>query len=112
FALARYNADGSLDTSFDSDGRVTEGIGGFGTQAYANALAIQPDGKIVVVGKCYGLPQFFVARFDPDGQLDASFGAGGIAVNSSFYDAGIRAMEILADGRILVAGSAVGRLLL
>jgi hypothetical protein len=47
----RYNTDGSLDTSFDSDGKVTTAIGG--SNDYAESVAIQSDGKIVAAGHSY-----------------------------------------------------------
>ena len=50
FALARYNADGSLDTSFDGDGKLTTDFGG----GVAYGVALQPDGKIVAVGAVGG----------------------------------------------------------
>jgi len=49
FALVRYNTDGSLDTNFDSDGKVTTDIGGDSNDA-AYSVAIQSDGKIVAAG--------------------------------------------------------------
>ena len=48
FALVRYNSDGSLDTSFDTDGKLITAIGS--SDDFANALAIQPDGKIIAAG--------------------------------------------------------------
>ena len=50
FALARYNSDGSLDTSFDGDGKVTTAIGA--GHDGATAVAVQADGKIVAAGGC------------------------------------------------------------
>jgi uncharacterized delta-60 repeat protein len=48
FALARYNSDGSLDTTFDVDGKKTTPIGN--SDDYATSVALQPDGKIVAAG--------------------------------------------------------------
>lgn len=48
FAVARYNSNGTLDTSFDGDGKVTDDIDG--DEDSANTVALQPDGKIVVAG--------------------------------------------------------------
>src|SRR5947209_17734305 len=48
FALVRYNADGSLDTSFGTGGQVTTPIESIGNQAFA--LVLQPDGKLVAAG--------------------------------------------------------------
>ncbi|HEV2124254.1 MAG TPA: delta-60 repeat domain-containing protein, partial [Chloroflexota bacterium] len=65
FALARYNPDGSLDTSFGSNGRVITDFDGGG---YAYAAAVQPDGKIVAAGFAnpsgvYGFNDFALARY-------------------------------------------------
>src|SRR4030095_1301139 len=75
FALARYNDDGSLDSSFGTGGRVTTDIGGFSDTAYA--VAVQPDGKIVAAGSANftsTFSDFALARYNNDGTLDASFG--------------------------------------
>ena len=71
WALARYNADGSLDTNFDSDGKVTTDFGG----EDAGVCLLQADGKIVVVGMAGG--DFAVARYNADGSLDTSFDSDG-----------------------------------
>lgn len=79
FVLLRYNPDGSLDPSFDGDGVLITDLGGYD---YAKALAIQPDGKIVVAG--YSIPlgdplsSSVLVRYNPDGSLDAGFGKQGI----------------------------------
>ena len=81
FAIARYNADGTLDTSFDHDGKVSFGFHGIGG-AVANALAIMPDGRILVAGTANTAGftdvatnnDFAVARLFSDGSLDHSFG--------------------------------------
>jgi uncharacterized delta-60 repeat protein len=51
FALIRYNTDGSMDSTFGGDGLVTSSL--YGSDDYAYAVAIQPDGKIVAAGYCY-----------------------------------------------------------
>ena len=81
FALVRYNADGSLDTSFDSDGKVTTSIG---TSDFASAVAIQPDGKIVAAGNSYNGSdsEFALVRYKPDGSLDTSFDGDGKVTTS------------------------------
>jgi uncharacterized delta-60 repeat protein len=61
FALARCNADGSLDTSFGIDGRVLTGIAN--ADAAASALALQPDGQIVLAGSANGSTEFALARY-------------------------------------------------
>jgi uncharacterized delta-60 repeat protein len=106
FALARYNADGTLDTSFSSDGKVrTNFTGDFDT---ANDLAIQADGKIVAAGFAGGAnTTFALARYDTDGTLDTSFGGDG-RVTTNFtagFDAAF-ALALEADGKIVAAGLA------
>ncbi len=80
FALARYNPDGSLDRGFGNNGRVTTDFPGLA--AVISAVAVQPDGKILVAGGAFPLFTFLgnfeLARYNPDGSLDASFGHGGI----------------------------------
>ena len=70
FAVARYNADGSLDTSFDTDGKVTTDFGSGDDSA--RAVAVQPDGKLVVAGYAANGTDddFAVARYNTDGSLD------------------------------------------
>jgi uncharacterized delta-60 repeat protein len=77
FALARYNTDGSLDASFGTGGKVVTPIGTAGDNAHA--LAIQSDGKIVAAGLSDVGPtwDFALARFNPNGTLDNTFGTGG-----------------------------------
>ena len=77
FAVARYNADGSLDTTFDGDGKVTTAIGTAEIDAYA--VAIQADGKIVVAGDAYNGSDndFAVVRYNADGSLDTTFDGDG-----------------------------------
>ncbi len=87
FILARFNADGSVDTSFGIDGKVTTDMGGGPfEQEEALGVAIQGDGKIVVVGHTSIPtsppaprlpPTFALARYTSDGKLDPSFGNGG-----------------------------------
>jgi uncharacterized delta-60 repeat protein len=76
FALVRYNSDGSLDTSFDGDGKVTTPIG----TSYddAESVTLQPDGKILVAGHTQGSSwDFALARYNSDGSLDTTFGGSG-----------------------------------
>ncbi len=77
FAVARYNPDGSLDTSFDGDGRVTTDFGNI--FEVGSAVAIQADGKIVVAGsRGFGTgADFALVRYNTDGSLDTSFDGDG-----------------------------------
>ncbi|HSA59291.1 MAG TPA: hypothetical protein VLJ37_06355 [bacterium] len=103
FVLARYQTDGSLDTSFGTDGIVITDIGGDYDQAYA--VAVQSDGKIVVTGAGNNSSTFATARYNSNGTLDISFGTGGL-VTTDFGGAGAGAadLKIQADGKIVVAG--------
>lgn len=82
FALARYNADGTLDTTFGDGGRVTTSFSG--SSAYVSALLLEPDGRLVAVGDITPgdavNSDVAVARYLPDGRLDSSFGGDGIAL--------------------------------
>jgi uncharacterized delta-60 repeat protein len=77
--LLRYNADGSLDTSFQGEFAANVGFDGVNTNA---SLAIQSDGKIIVAtqGGTPGsdIKKLVLLRFNPDGSLDQSFGIGGV----------------------------------
>ena len=114
FALARYTTAGALDTSFgadgpdtgtDPDGHVTTAIGS--GNDVARAMAIQSDGKIVVVGYSHNgtNDDFALARYTTVGALDTSFGTGGkvtTAIGSGADQA--YAVAIQSDGKIVVAG--------
>ena len=105
FAVVRYLADGTLDPSFGGDGivrtpRAAHFWGG-------EDLAIQPNGKIVVVGtagKSRVKTAFAVARFRPNGMRDLAFGDAGMVV-TPFASGEARAVALQHDGRIVVAGS-------
>ena len=74
FALARYNADGSADTTFGVDGKVTTPIGPTST---GRAVALQPDGKIVVAGNTTltDNAEFTLVRYNANGSVDTTFNA-------------------------------------
>jgi len=107
FAAVRYNADGSLDTSFDTDGIVTTDLGGYSDRAYG--VAIQSDGKVVLGGQTdvnCGYYDFAAVRYDSNGSLDTAFDGDGTVVttaSSYSYDYG-RAVAVQSDGKILLAG--------
>jgi uncharacterized delta-60 repeat protein len=109
FALARYHSDGSLDTSFGSNGRViTDFSGRHDYIGETHSLAVQPNGKIILAGSIWQAGDnhdFAIARYTPNGALDPSFGNGGKAITDfgSFGDV-ITAVTLQADGRIIVAG--------
>lgn len=93
FALARYNSDGTLDTSFDVDGKQTTDLGS--TDDSPGSLALQQDGKIVAVGG----PA--LARYNIDGSLDTSFAGDG----KSALDLRLLDIALQQDGKLVVAGS-------
>lgn len=102
FALARYNTDGSLDTTFDTDGLVTTDFDG--SNNIAHALGIQSDGKIVVAGDSPN--DFEVNRYDTDGSLDTTFGTDGIASVAIGPDSDRpRGLAFQGSGKIVVAGA-------
>jgi uncharacterized delta-60 repeat protein len=105
FALVRYNANGSLDTSFGTGGKVTTAIGS--SDDSAHGLVLQPDGKLVAAGYSWNGSNndFAVARYNADGSLDAGFGAGGkltTAIGAGMDEA--YGLALQPDGRLVVAG--------
>ena len=109
FAVARYNPNGTLDTTFSGDGKQTTDFGGY---EQANAVAIQLNGKIVVVGYSANNSTtqgaaFALARYNPNGSLDTSFsGDGKQAIGSDFDSA--TAVAIQANGKIVAVGICCG----
>ena len=103
FALARYNPNGSLDTSFSGDGKQTTDFGGHDA---ANGVALQADGKIVVVGTA-GTRQrvdFALARYNPNGSLDTSFSGDGKQTTDFGGIDGASGVALQADGKIVAVG--------
>ncbi len=107
FALARYNPNGSLDPNFSGDGKqVTD----FGGAEYANAVALQPDGKVVAVGSQSGEGIFFafaLARYNANGSLDPSFSGDGKQLTNFGGDAVARGVALQGDGKIVAVGKAI-----
>jgi len=106
-AVFRYNADGTLDTTFGQSGfgvlTIPNGTG----QLYS--VALQPDGKIVAsgTGKIQGNYQALVVRLNADGSMDTSFGTGGIVlIDPSTGDDNGFAVAVQPDGKIVTAGNA------
>jgi uncharacterized delta-60 repeat protein len=109
FALVRYDAGGSLDSSFGSGGIVRTDFSGRADLALA--LAIQSDGKIVAAGFAVtSTSDFALARYNSDGSLDSSFGSGGKVTTDFFLRSdGVGALAIQGDGKIVAAGTAGNR---
>jgi uncharacterized delta-60 repeat protein len=104
FALARYNPDGTLDASFGTSGTVTTDIGG--GDDFAHALAVQTDGKLIAAGVAPTQTgsSFALARYNPDGTLDSSFGTGGTVTTDLTGVA--NALVVQVDGKLVAAGAA------
>jgi len=106
--MVRYHPDGRVDSLFGSDGIVVTNLR---EEDEAFSIAIQPDGQIILAGfaSISASGDFAVTRYNPDGTLDKFFGEGGKVitdidgVNASDF---IKAMVLLPDGKILVAGNA------
>jgi uncharacterized delta-60 repeat protein len=85
FAVARFNANGTLDSSFSGDGRATFEFGDAANAERAKAVVVQPDGKIIVGGEFVVSGSdwaFALTRFNVDGTVDTSFGIGGKTVTN------------------------------
>jgi uncharacterized delta-60 repeat protein len=95
----RYNADGTLDPSFSSDGIVLLPIG-----PAATGVAIQPDGMIVVAGAGASGTDMVVARLEADGDLDPSFSGDGVQTVGFLPCAFARDVALDASGRIVTVG--------
>jgi uncharacterized delta-60 repeat protein len=110
FAVARYNPDGTLDTTFSNDGKVTTDF--FHERDQGAAVAIQTDGKIVVVGLAGRNTQngrtsdFGVVRYNTDGTLDRTFSGDGRQTTDFFgFPDFAEDVSIQTDGKILVGGT-------
>jgi uncharacterized delta-60 repeat protein len=101
FALTRYNVDGSLDQDFGNGGGVTTD---FGSTEAAFDAAEDCEGRIVVVGEAANGTRIAVARYNPDGSLDATFGSGGRVTTGLGLGSFARCIAVDGNNRVLVAG--------
>ncbi len=102
--MARFNTNGTLDTTFNVTGMVQFGP----ITMEANALAVLSSGQIMVAGRAMPAASFdhLLARYNADGTIDATFGVGGFLTQSiTAGDDNIRDIAIQANGRIVAAGS-------
>ncbi|KQP53645.1 cadherin-like domain-containing protein, partial [Methylobacterium sp. Leaf108] len=112
FAVVRYNANGSLDTSFGDGGKVLTPVGAGTSSDIGYSVTVQADGKIVVAG--YGIgsgtgPDFAVVRYTIDGNLDTSFnGTGKVLTPVGIENDFGASVTVQADGKIVVAGYGIG----
>ncbi len=103
FAVARYNTNGTQDASFGNNGKVVKTVGGFDE---AKAVAIQPDGKIIVAGRSINsTTDYALIRCNSDGTIDQGFGTNGQII-TDFYSSSdeINDIKIQPDGKIIVGG--------
>ena len=108
FAVARYNADGTPDTSFAGTGRLQFGFGAGTSTPTGRDVALQADGKIVVGGIFFnnnnGTSDIGVARLNPDGTFDATFSSDGLATVHTGSNEDGHAIAVQDNGKIVVAG--------
>jgi uncharacterized delta-60 repeat protein len=107
FAVARYNNDGSLDTTFGAGGRLVTDLASFEDRALS--VAVQVDGKIIASGftrDALSRENFALVRYNVDGSLDTSFGTGGEVVTdvASTFSERVESIQVQPDGKIIVAG--------
>ncbi|WP_369274178.1 calcium-binding protein [Streptomyces sp. R11] len=100
FAVARYNPDGSPDTSFSGDGKVTTDLGGYN---WGESVAVQSTGRIIVGGQ--SADRFALVRYNVDGSRDTTFGTGGVATTDFGGTAGVTDLVVQPDDRIVAGGS-------
>jgi len=105
-ALARYNTNGSLDSTFSGDGKILTNL--TPGDDFALAVALQADGKIVVAGGTEGLGgRVALVRYDADGSIDSTFSRDGkVATNFTSRFDYATSIELQGDGKIVVAGTA------
>ena len=107
--VVRYTKDGQLDNTFGNNGRAAFGLGS-SYYFYVSFGALQPDGKIVVVGKLSSSGNYYwdivLVRFNDNGTLDNSFGGGGYVITAGSNNYEGNGLAIQPDGKIVVAGFA------
>ena len=113
FGVARYTENGSLDTTFSGDGKVSKNV--YGGQSNGYGLALQSDGKILIFGSSYypngeDILDFTLIRYNTDGSADATFGPGffgpGVVTTQfpGYTSNSIYSVAIQGDGRIVAGG--------
>jgi uncharacterized delta-60 repeat protein len=98
--LTRLNADGNVDVTFGNLGEVITSVG---AAPFINCLIVQPDGKIVAAGQ--RASDFLIMRFTTEGLPDLSFGGKGYVYTHLSGVAGVSALALQPDGKILAAGN-------
>ena len=106
FCTVRYNTNGSIDTSFGTNGKVLTPVG---SSSLGTSAAIQADGKILVGGYAVlpgGYFGFGIVRYNSNGALDTTFDGDGIVIVDLGYNACLNALTVQSDGKIVAAGAA------
>jgi uncharacterized delta-60 repeat protein len=104
FTLVRYNADGSTDNTFGTNGTVITHIG---LLSRANAMVLQTDDKIVVTGYSRindSTYNYATARYNGDGSPDNSFGTGGIVLTNVENSSNVYGIALQSNGKIVLSG--------
>jgi uncharacterized delta-60 repeat protein len=112
FELARYNTNGSLDTSFSGDGKVTTSL--VSGDDRATSVVIQPDGKIIVGGwalisefDANAAHEFALIRYNANGSVDTTFGDAGVVLTEiGLWSEGM-SVKVQADGKVVIAGTTI-----
>lgn len=109
FCIVRYNADGSVDTTFGTNGYMIFDIPD-SSDDQASAIALQTNGKILQGGTCKisGINQFCIVRYNANGSIDSTFGTNGYfiyQVPGTTSNTLGRSIVIQSDGKILLGGT-------
>jgi uncharacterized delta-60 repeat protein len=111
FILLRYNVDGSLDNSFDGDGKALTEFGATNASTQVSSIAIQDDEKIVAVGTFFsGGSHAAIARYNTDGSLDNTFGIAGKDTMNLYGSIEVETVKIQDDGKIVFIASVSGEI--
>lgn len=111
FFITRFNTNGSIDSTFNSNGILIQSLGSFHDFAYSTTL--QSNGNILVAGKTEtvsggSLAKFAIVRYYTDGSIDSTFSDDGIVLldnfASSYHYSSAQSIKIQADGKIVAAG--------
>ena len=109
FEVARFTSDGEPDTTFSGDGLQSETFGSFAPDTKASAIAVDGNGRTVVVGSTGLAYEFTIAAFGNDGTLDTTFASGGrqtVPVQDGENQAAGIALQ--GDGKIVVGANVGG----
>lgn len=106
FAFARYNPNGSLDTTFDTDGKVTVNFGG---SEFLYDMTVQPDGKIIGAGGTSVNNDYALCRLNTNGTLDTTFNVDGLVTTDIFANDDANSVVVLPDGKIMAGGESSSR---